>query len=597
MGFLLLAFLSSCEYEFSKESFRDVEPPADTPNLVLNLNPMADTIYVAGRMDVKYDFSSDSLNVVSIVFEIGNETIYEHLQNLSGTITIDASRFTPGEYKLKATMLTHSGSNSIADCIGAEGYIAIKEWTLMMDNPSWQTAPTPVVSRTPEGFLKISWTKCPIFTFHSYVVGLPSNYTDTIRDRNCTSVIDSMYIPGGMQMADLKFKYLYAGGIWTYSNMTSTVIMESLPSPQVQKIGIDSVRIFWKRPKYNVRYSLVAENHYAYPSNVNLLRYDTDSSVIVAQSGFEWIDYRLKVRSYTSKPGRSVRSADCNTTTFYQSNWFSDGLIEPAYNTTDQVLYIGANGYLKRHNVNTLSSDVSVQCWAQILRNSCPSNSSKMALITPSTIFVYLDKTLATKSVMAVQRTPGHFKLCDNDVTVLISTANGLEFMNASESKVLASKWLDSYNSTTSSACTSNDSRYTCVATSTGTVVYEFSNNLITTKVSNATVYKSCLSDLTNPYQVLLTKTGSNQIEIRNMEDFSLSKTMTVPSTNVVLCNIDPVTGYLLATDFTKVYLIHIPTGTMVYTMRCTNAKPHLYNGKLMSNNGWYIDLNSKLHV
>jgi hypothetical protein len=597
IGMLLLSFLNSCEYELSKDYFRTLVPPTEVADIKLNLNPKADTIFIAGRMNVKYDFSSDSLDVLSISFEIGGETIYSNLHELSGTISIDATQFTPGEYKLKATMLTHSGSNSIADCIGAEGYIATKEWTLMLDNPSWQTASQPVFSKTPEGFLKISWTKCPIYTFDSYVLGLPSNYYDTIRDRNCTSVVDSMYIPGGMQMADLKFKYLYSGGYWTYSNMATTVITEGLPTPQVQKVNIDSIRIFWKRPKYNVRYTLLAENHYDYLSTSNLLRYDTDSSVVVAQAGFEWINYKLKIRSYTSKPGRPARSADCNSTTCYQGNWFCDGLIEPAYNSMDNLLYIGTNGYLKRFNVTSLANEVSVSCGGEIIRTSCSTNSSKVALITPSSVSVFSDKTLASKSVMALQRSPGHFKLCDNDVVVLISTSNGIEYLKVAENKIVTFLWLDSYNSTTSSACITNDARYTCVATSTGTKVYEYNTDTVSTKVSNPTVYKSCLSDLTNSYQVILSKAGSNQIEVRNISDFSLIRTITIPSTNVVLCNIDPLTGYLLATDGAKVYLINLQTGNTVYSMRCTNAKPRLYNGKLMSNNGWYIDLKTKLHV
>ena len=313
--FVGLTLLTSCQYELTKDYFRDIKPPSETPNVVLNLKPVADTILIAGRMPVEYDFSTDSLTVWSIKFEIGGETIYEGLKDLTGTIYIDGSQFEPGVYKLKATILTHSGTNSIADCIGAEGYVATMEWTVMLDNPTWQTAPKPFFSKTTEGFLKINWTKCPIYTFDSYVVNLPSNHRDTIRDRNCTSIVDSMYIPGGMRMADLKFNYLYQG-YWTYSNLSSTTIFEERPALQIQRVSADSIRVFWKRPTYQVRYSLVAENHYLYGPTTNLLHHDTDSSVVVAQIGSSYITYKLTVRSYTTTRGRTPLSVDCNTMTY-----------------------------------------------------------------------------------------------------------------------------------------------------------------------------------------------------------------------------------------------------------------------------------------
>jgi hypothetical protein len=593
----ILLLFTSCEYELSGEFNRDIAKPVPTHPFSLDLNPKTDTVYIVGNMSLNYNFNNDNLNIINIKFELNGKTINDNITAHSGTIQINGKDLTTGEYKLKATLITHSGTNSIADGLGAEGYIATKEWTVIVDHPYITDIPKPVFSKTADGFLKISWEKCNVRSFQYYSLGTPSNRKFKIYDRNTTSFVDSLYIPNGMQMADISFTYYSEYGMLG-TNQAVTTIAESLPDIKFEKKGVDSVRIYWKRATYNVRYELFTDNHYAYKPTVPLFKNYTDSSVIVEQSGFEWINYKLKISSFIQPPGETVLTRTGNSAVFYQGRSFNYGLNELAYNFMDKILYLSANTSTYRHNIEKMSYDKYIVCNLGTYKNSCPTNSGKVAIITPTDISIYSDKELSTKVSMSFQRKPDYFILCDNDIVVMSSSTNGLEYVNVAENRILSSKLLDSYSSANTWSCTSTtiDARYSCVVSTTGVSVFEFANSQLTTKYTDTHAYRSCLFDKTNPYLIVLTSSGSSELEIRNITDFSLVKTIQMIANNIVLCNIDPETGYLLATDFTRVYFINIQTGKTVYSMRCTNKKPRLFKGKLISNDGNYIDINSKLH-
>lgn len=593
--------LNSCEYKLTEEYFRDLTKPANSHSFELNLKSTQDTIFIYDVVNLAYEFDLNKLKVWEIQFSIGEKVILT-TKNTSGVLSIDPDEYNAGIYKLKATIYTHSGSTSIADDLGAEGYKVDKEWILEINRYYSPVIRKPVVSKTEEGFLKISWEKFDKpDLFVSYNIDLPSNGKVVINDINVTSVVDSMYIGYGystMMYVMIKGKYNKS------SNNAFASVNFKFPTIQFEEVGNDSLRIYWNQSTYKTRYHLFINkyyNHYLYNSTTDLLKNSLDTSVIISQAGFEdHLGFELQIESYTCTAGRNPLKATMNSAYYHWGSYFvSLGGLNLSYNIKENILYYTVYGYVYSCDISTLERLKSVW-WSPKTtgNNACPTNSTKVAVLSPTDLYIYNNKNLDTGISMPLQRDPDYMSMSDNELVVITSQNYGLEYINVSEKKIIASQPLTYYSSANKwpVASSSNDAKYTCVLSTNGINIYEFNNPVISRSYSATDVYRSCLFDKTNLYRLYLTKENSDILEIRNATDFSLTSTIKMNSSNAFLCNVDPLTGFLLTADLNNAYIISLRTGKTIYSLRCTSSKPRLYGGKLFSGNGMYIDISKKLY-
>ncbi len=610
---LLLAFIilgsSGCEYELTKEYFRDLSKPGETHSFVLNLNSIQDTVLIYGKVNLSYDFNTDHLDVWEIKFSLGDKEI-ESTQNTSGSISIDAGDYVAGIYKLKATIYTHSGTTSIADNLGTEGYKVEKEWILEINNYYRPVISNPVISKTKEGFLKISWDKFnKPDLFVSYNLDLPSNGKAEIKDINVTSIVDSMYI--GFGYSAMIYVLIKGENNNRSSNYAYTGVSYKFPVIHFEKVGLDSLRLYWNQSTYKTKYHVYIYKyypHYLYDANTDLLKNNLDTSVVIHQAGFEdYSAFDLQVESYTSSAGINPSKATMNTVFYHWGLTFVNlGGLNLSYNLKEDVLYYTVYGYVYSRNINTLQNYKSVW-WSPTTtgNNACPTNSTKVAVLSPTDLYIYNNKNLDTNISMPLLRDPDYMSMSDNELVVMTSRNNGLEYINVADKKIIAGQPLTSYTSANQWSVTSssNDAKYTCVVSTTGINIFEFNNPVVSKSYTSSDVYRSCLFDRNSTYTLYLTKENSDILEIRNAADFSLINTIKINrsnikmnSSNIFLCNVDPLTGFLLVADLSNAYIISLTTGKTIYSTRCISSKPRLFGGKLISGNGMYIDISEKLH-
>ena len=96
--------------------------------------------------------------------------------------------------------------------------------------------------------------------------------------------------------------------------------------------------------------------------------------------------------------------------------------------------------------------------------NACPTNSTKVAVLSPTDLYIYNNKNLDTGISMPLQRDPDYMSMSDNELVVITSQNYGLEYINVSEKKIIASQPLTYYSSANKwpVASSSNDAKYTC---------------------------------------------------------------------------------------------------------------------------------------
>lgn len=196
--FIALVLIQSCEYE-TPEKVTYVNPDSTSPaltELALDLN--TDILSVCGLTRFNFSLISSDQSIMVVVVNCLGKTFTT--EGPSGYFEVDPTTFPDGEYKVQMDVYTHSGTGSLADKIGSEGYLFTREWILKIQRPSFIKVKF-LDSSVENGFLKIQWQKLelPYFQYYKIIAtdsSLNHSFTKIIYDVNSTSLIDSSFVGG-----------------------------------------------------------------------------------------------------------------------------------------------------------------------------------------------------------------------------------------------------------------------------------------------------------------------------------------------------------------------------------------------------------------
>ena len=113
----------------------------------------------------------------------------------SGQIYIDYGKISEGYHNLRLEITTSTGSGSIADHLGAEGFLFSKSWILLVDKSFYSKT----TATSFNGFLKLSWPKYRSSDLKDYIVVRDKgSYNDVELERSKNhEFIDSSYVGEG----------------------------------------------------------------------------------------------------------------------------------------------------------------------------------------------------------------------------------------------------------------------------------------------------------------------------------------------------------------------------------------------------------------
>jgi hypothetical protein len=156
-------WLTSCEFQPHDIPDDNIEKPADEgPPIVLNLNDYHDTIKIGWITDFNYSISGTTNKILAVEISIGGKVIHEYLADNQQTFSFsfDPATLPDGNYDLNIKIISSTGSGSIAERFGVEGYLYDLNWPVIIDKAipegSYNIAFEKV--HNPEG-LKLSWLK------------------------------------------------------------------------------------------------------------------------------------------------------------------------------------------------------------------------------------------------------------------------------------------------------------------------------------------------------------------------------------------------------------------------------------------------------
>jgi len=351
---LSVIFLAGCEYHTDKVNYQDVKKP-DNASMVINLNPSESKYIITDYKWFNYNSFTDKGKIYNISVFVDTTKISD-INDSIGSFKLDAGDYMDGNHTLTIIATTSSGSGSLADLLGAEGFVFSFSWDLMINyiKPEYVNL-TRIFNDS--GILKIEWEKYKRENFDRYEVikttwdnvNPPHSITVAIvKDRNQSYIYDSTFTGGHAAYYIKVFTRLsnystsgYLGFYEPYWPMQATWIQEDL------------VKLSWDKcnyPKVFKQYRIFRNNQLIYTSD------NLDSNFIIKPVGVigENSKYRLDILGGGDE--NSVQNV-CETQQYIgykmmpHKDFYSNTGDESAYITTHEKSYYWHKLY--RFNTNT----------------------------------------------------------------------------------------------------------------------------------------------------------------------------------------------------------------------------------------------------
>ncbi|RPH33914.1 MAG: hypothetical protein EHM93_02790 [Bacteroidales bacterium] len=265
-------FLCSCEYENSGIYEQEVNKDVTAPEIqVVELNLNEDTLLLYDSKQINFRFRSNDIQKISSVNLYMDNTIIETVKNENGYFSLNYSSLSIGTHKLIIEIVTKSGTNSIADKLGSEGFILrSKEWVVIIVKPiQW---PGEVITEITNGYLKMQWPEYQSPLLKKYKIYYNCNKVYGSQDFEIgqttkNEFIDSSYIGQGG-------KYIIK--VLTYPELIVPAKVKYITKefPQLSFIYNDNntYKISWSKSKYMNSVDSYIVKSYKFPEPIKILK-------------------------------------------------------------------------------------------------------------------------------------------------------------------------------------------------------------------------------------------------------------------------------------------------------------------------------------
>ncbi len=593
--------LSSCEYSLDSENFVDLQPPSPSHTFILNFEPAEDTINVFNTTRFEFDINTFGLDIHFVDIELAGRSFGSH--KAADYFEVIPAEFTPGYHTLTMTCYTNSGTGSVADIAGYEGYAAQRQVTLLIDG---RKAPELLIetSITDDGYMKLSWNKCENFNFKSYEITLNSlctgEYIKYISDADSTFFIDSCNYGNDITYSVQTQIYTENNYTWNYPISIDAFV----PELTVEEIGLEQIKVSWTKSPYNVTYKLYADNS----SILDGLLFETttETSFIIPQLGLgQSVQFSLRIDNDYREGSCCISCSPILNSTSYTSYNLGEYIISSrpifGFNNYDNTIYGQIFDHLTAYSVSPFDilNRIKVDDFGYQGYIACPTNSSRVAALSPEKVYVFEGSDLTNPIVIDYNtwyKTITHFSISDNG-TIAIAREYQYEVIDVETKGVVAHLDIAEdrypYYSKWAKISTSRLGDYISIASQNGIDMYRFDGGAFSPFFSdNRAYYSSYFNPLIN--NQLLTTQNDGTLEVRTMPDFTLESTIQLPS-SMIICNIDPTTGYLLLTNYQNIYVMDLSSNEIIFTLKCKQSTPKLFASRLFDGSGYTLDISNYL--
>ena len=408
--FTLVILLVSCEYQLEEINYREIDPPSENVVMEINLNNIhpLDTIYVWAPTILACNIVSKQFVIHQADIKIDNSSV-----PLAGVSTSNVSFYVYpdqigyGEHQLTMNCITSSGTKSLADLMGFEGYEFETQWNIKVIKLSdYFVGRYRILG---DGQVELYWdnsilsdtmiAKCDlVHTFGESGFG----YTEELKPSQ-KSVIVCDYVCGKSEYTiSTTLKLDDLGSSYPQYSSYNGKIKIDIPIPKVfiEDLDKNRLRLCWDKPIVgNAKYTVHYGNTYQYKKKIQDI---TDTTVIVLKPTIG-NKFEVTVDFYPQKSKYQWISASSDTSFFYGKKVGFGNLDWYLYNTTENVVYTVKNDSIAVINPNSLDSRrFKTETYIQNFYTS--PNSSKFAVIGYDKIIIYNDSKLLSPTILNFQQ-------------------------------------------------------------------------------------------------------------------------------------------------------------------------------------------------
>lgn len=196
----LILFLNGCENSFKPAGshFVEIDQP-DIPDATIELSvPDTSTLIVVDtNTSFTYSIDLENLIIYETLAYLDSNNIYTGEAPI-GSFNIDPNLIEDGPHTLRIEITTNAGSGSLADKLGAEGFILYGEWSIFTVGNEPLDFPSIISAYPDSGMLRINWSRCNRIRFEQYQLQSFGTIFTT-DNQDITSFLDSLYIGGEIE--------------------------------------------------------------------------------------------------------------------------------------------------------------------------------------------------------------------------------------------------------------------------------------------------------------------------------------------------------------------------------------------------------------
>jgi len=596
--------LVSCEYKLEETNYRDIEPPSDNAYIEINLTNVhpSDTIYIWKPTTITISFNTQ-YTIYQVEVKIGSRSFsVRKNSNLSFSFDVDPKAFDRGDYKLQLNCITNSGTKSLADILGYEGYQFEGYWNIKISNqnPDFKYG----YRFNDDGLLELFWNSTSEIGIQTikHVVQRISNdgYFRAELGPYQNSVIINDYVCGKSIYSICTFCKFNGEPDWHSHSYCGTIIVDTpIPSVFIEDIDNNKIRIYWDKPLVsNAKFKV---NYPQYMNTVNFFItkiMDISDTTVFIQKPPVGSQFNCTVEFYLNEYKENYHYASSEAYFFYgkkvgfetHNSWY-------LYNKIENVVYTVKNDSIAVIDANTLdfrhvNSGIGIY-YNYLISN----NSSKFAIFSYDKIVIYENSNLINPNILNIQlQDNSSYTLSDEFLFEFNELACNV--YDLSTSSLLNSYPPIGYNVKMSIdgryfACNSRDNiNYNDIFTFN---FVEFDN--IATLDRIGYIFhpnhpdKIIIEDYTHNYKT---------VDIFQLPQFEKIQSTNIPWNNRII-NIDPVTELVLLSNnyYDSGWSISGVAIAPLYDLNnilyTSPGDFHLYNGHLFSDHGYAVDIRKEL--
>lgn len=593
---LLVAILlfTACEYGPSGSNFLDLTPPEDQIPVEISLNDIdpSDTIYLYQPTSFSLRINSPN-DLKQVVVVLDKEELINMWGNSIGFVFYP-DQVEEGMHKLTIGAAFSSGTGSLAEMVGMEGYAGELSWNIRaIHNPQDRFKVDYRINE--EGFLELFWDNAiPENFIESYTIhsGLTQESDITIYNATQKSFVDYGYVCG---YAFYEVKTQLKDGMVFRETLS---IDRPTPAVYFEDVDLNNLRVYWDKPFANGRFNIILDDKNIIASNLQ------DTTITIPQLWGKTrqfiVEVKPRIGEYDNFHNKKVAYGNFTQGIYLDiPNW-------PlyAYNGTDNIIYTSSYDDLVAFDATTLQKINSVPIkgnpWGLLYGGkiaSAPHNST-VAAMTGEETWIFSDSRFVNPVIIKPLSGNIHTRLAaltSNDrFFVVQKESNSCHVFNSlTGEKIFQFPFTyPTIYDIPDHVSVSENGQYFCASSENGIEIFEIDGTATKLRYTDTRHYKGAMFLPSHPEQLLL-RVGSH-FELREIPDFNIVQTLEVAETGVSLCNIDPATMNLLyhQNDSLRVCRVNDMTKT-IFTIRSDERDAKIFNNKLMTrgNGGIAFDM------